>query len=614
MHLTQVPEQAVDLIKKYLVSVYGPERDFADHLSCYAPEALVLVGPRVFERQQLPLDVYIPTMRESSDILDIFAPRQNGTRVPTLEFMAADEAEADENVAAVKATLHDRATGRTFPALFVFNDEGLLGAAVLERAELPDVYTAQAIVAAEHAQVPPLGGPNDLYLSGLELSFARVFTSDPAPLNYLPEARFSCEMCGESCRIGKWDVRVSDTARKAIEVMPWDRLRPGAFEDREMFRVLESQDPTPFGHQHGFALQDDQETCGFFDKKDGCLIHHAVGRAVVPICHKFPFLFTRTPDGVDAWTSFQCHAALYGLGQPLSEREPDIRSRLWANRYHVWRVKDEVFLKSPAQPIAWETYRAVENALLAILAVDDETPLEPRLQLGENFVRAVDSGFLHERIGPEVIERILAETKAKPVAGRERRGSEDDLVVEFFCLLISWQMTPEEQVEFFSGGFGTLYASLVNQPLDWDPPVKLMNQFLRHCLFHKMFLQTAGIFFTWRYILLTWAVLRLYVRYLVYLESKALHVSGGGVATIARARVGAAGTTTPVLELPTLPQPVIGGEFGKNPHLPHIQKALMDLDMLVVHFPDLFSSAFVERDAQRERLLGPAIGSAMIWG
>ena len=84
MHLTQVPEQAVDLIKKYLVSVYGPERDFADHLSCYAPEALVLVGPRVFERQQLPLDVYIPTMRESSDILDIFAPRQNGTRGPTL--------------------------------------------------------------------------------------------------------------------------------------------------------------------------------------------------------------------------------------------------------------------------------------------------------------------------------------------------------------------------------------------------------------------------------------------------------------------------------------------------------------------------------------------------
>lgn len=620
MHLTVVPEPAVDLIKKYLVSVYGPRRDFDEHLSCFAPEALVLVGPRVFQRQQLPVDVYIQTMSESADILDVFAPRQNGMRVPTFDFVSADEAVAEEEGAAVKATLKDLATGRTFPALFVFNDEGLLGAAVLDRDTLPDVPTARAVVAAEVAQVPPLGGPNDLYLSGLELSYARVFVSDPAPLNYLPEARFSCQMCGESCRIGKWDVRVSDAARTAIEAMPWDKLRPGAFDDREMFRTLDTPDPTPFGHPHGFALQDDEETCIFFDRKDGCMVHHAVGRAVVPICHKFPFLFTRTPEGVDVWTSFQCHAALYGLGQPLAEREDDIRSRLWANRYHVWRVKDEVFLKSPAQPIAWETYRAIENALLELLDPADDTPLEPRLQLGENFVRALDTGFLHEGFGPDVVRRLLDEVKAKPVAGRERRGMEDDLVVEFFCLLVSWQMTPEEQAEFFGGGFGTLYASLINQPLDWKPPVQLVTQFLRHCLFHKMFLQTAGITFTWRYLLLTWAGLRLYVRYLAYLETKAVQeaavksASGGGLVTIPSARPGSAGSTTPVLELPTLPAQVADGPDGRHPHLAHIQKAMMDLDMLVVHFPDLFSSAFVERDAQRERLLGPAIGSAMIWG
>lgn len=612
MHRTAVPEPAVDLIRRFLSSIYGPKRDFAEHLACFSPEALVLIGPRVFRRHQVPQDVYIQTMNESADILDVFAPRQNGTRVPTFDLVSADEAVADPDGAAVKAMLTERATGRTFPALFVFDDEGLLGAAVLERDDLPDVPTARALVAAEHAQVPPLGGPNDLYLSGLELSYARVFATEAAPLNYLPEARFTCQMCGESCRIGKWDVRLSDAARTAIEAMPWERLRPEDLAGAPMFRTLDTPDPTPFGQLNGFGLKEDQETCVFFDSQDGCILHHAVGRAVVPICHKFPFMFTRTPEGVDVWTSFQCHAALYGLGQPLAEREADIRSRLWANRYHVWRVKEEVFLKSPAQPVAWEAYRAIERILLDILDPDDGTPLEPRLQLGENFVRALDAGFLHEGFGPDVVRRLFDQTRERAIAGRERRGSEDDLVVEFFCLLLSWRMSPEEQAEFFGGGFGALYASLVNQPFDWNPPVRLVAQFLRHSLFHKMFLQTAGIFFTWRYVLLTWAALRLYVRYLSYLESQTLQ--GGTVKAVPRARPGAAGALAPVLELPTLPAEVASGPDGRHAQLAHFQKAIMDLDMLVVHFPALFSSAFVERDAQRERLLGPAIGSAMIWG
>ncbi|MBM3270568.1 MAG: hypothetical protein FJZ01_23280 [Candidatus Sericytochromatia bacterium] len=606
MHLTEVPEPAVDLIKRYLATVYGSERDFPEHLACYAPEALVLVGPRVFKRQQLPLDVYTQTMSETADILDLFGPKQGGLRVPTLEFESADEAVASDDVAVVKATLRDRAADRTFPALFVFNDEGLLGAAVLEQAEMPDPAVAEAIVCAEHAQVPPLGGPHDLHLSGLELSYARVFAADGEEINYLPEARFSCQRCGESCRVGKWEIRVSDATRMAVEAMPWDRLRPGLRDDRELFRTLDSKDPTPFGLTDGLATRPGGEMCAFFDEADGCLIHHAVGRAVVPSCHKFPYMFTRTPDGVDVWTSFQCHAAIYGLGQPLAEREPDIRSRLWANRYHTWRVKEEVFLKSPAQPITWDTYRVVERALLDILDPADETPLEPRLQLGENFVRALEAGFLHEGFGPDVVRRILDETKDKPVAGRERRGSEDDLVVELFCLMASWDLPPEQQEAFLGGEFGALYASLLNQPLDWQPPVRLVAQFLRHCLFHKIFLQTTGIVFTWRYVLLSWAALRLYTRYLAFLESRAAH--SGRVLTLAR--VGHPGATMPALELPTLP----AGASAAHPLAAHIQKAIMDLDTLAVHYPDLFAGAFIERDRERERLIGPAVGSALIWG
>jgi hypothetical protein len=606
VYLTEVPEPAKDLIQRYLATVYGEERDFPEHLACYAPEAIVLVGPRVFKRQQLPLDVYTQTMSETAAILDLFGTKQDGLRIPTLELVSADAAVADDAVAAVKATLRDRATGRCFPALFVFNDEGLLGAAVLEQLDLPDPATAEAIVCAEHAQVPPLGGPHDLHLSGLELSYSRVFASASEPINYLPEARFSCQRCGESCRVGKWEIRVSDATRVSVEAIPWERLRPGLLGDRELFRALDSKDPTPFGLNDGLATRPGSEMCAFFDETDGCLIHHAVGRAVVPSCHKFPFMFTRTPDGADVWTSFQCHAAIFGLGQPLSEREPDIHSRLWANRYHTWRVKEEVFLKSPAQPVTWDTYRVIEQALLDLLDPEDETPLEPRLQVGENFVRALDTGFLHEGFGGDVVRRILAETKAKPVASRDRRGAEDDLAVELLCLLASWDLPTDQQAAFLGGEFGALYASLVNQPLDWQPPVPLLAKFLRHCLFHKIFLQTAGIFFTWRYVLLSWAAVRLYTRYLAFLEARAAQTGK----VLARARVGHPGATVPALELPTVP----AGVKADHELSAHIQKAVMDLDTLAVHYPDLFAGAFVERDHERERLLGPTVGSALIWG
>jgi hypothetical protein len=173
--------------------------------------------------------------------------------------------------------------------------------------------------------------------------------------------------------------------------------------------------------------------------------------------------------------------------------------------------------------------------------------------------------------------------------------------------MAAWDLPSDEQAAFLGGEFGALYANLINQPLDWKPPVRLVAQFLRHCLFHKIFLQTTGICFTWRYVLLSWAALRLYARYLTYLENKTQH---GGGPVLTRARIGHPGTTQPVLELPTVP----AGVAASHDLLAHIQKGIMDLDTLAVHYSELFASAFIERDVERERLLGPAVGSALIWG
>ncbi|MBM3271016.1 MAG: hypothetical protein FJZ01_25565 [Candidatus Sericytochromatia bacterium] len=606
MDAIPVPDPAADLIRTFLATVYGPERDFEAHFGCYSSEALLLVGPRVFRRRQLTAAEYAERLDETARILDQAAAGQDSRG---FDLVAAHEARVGEQEASVRVTLAGRATGREFPAVFVFRDDGLMGAAVLEREDLPEPAVALALVCAEFAELPPPEGPADLFLNGLELSFSRVFATEPVALRYLPEARFSCARCGESCRIGKWDVRVSEATRVAVEAMPWDRLWPDLPAGGH-FRAHGALAGSPLAEPFTFARKQDGVTCVFHDAGVGCVIHSVVGRAPVPVCQKFPYMFTLTPDGVDVWTSFHCHAALYGTGTPLAEREADIRSRFRVGRRHVWQTGDAPPLGYQGRPVAWDTYRAIEQALLDLLDPVDERPLEPRLHAGDTFLLRLADLDPGTEITRELVGQFGAAREAAPGQESVRAGSEDDLAVDLLCLLIGWPLPADEQSAFLDGRFQTLYAALADTPFEWKPPARLVATYLRRCLFHKIFLRDGGILFSWRYVLLTWATLRLYTRLLAYLEAETARERGVAAAALPRAPLGAAGSAIPGLELPTIPD----GVSERSRLVPHVQKAIMDLEMLVVHYHDLFSRAFLAAEGERRRLLARETGAALIWG
>lgn len=619
--LAEVPAPVALLLAEYLSSMYGPEPDPLAHLACYAPGALLLVGDRVEKRQDVREQDYVEALEAA--LAARAASKRRGWRVfPVFELLEAVSCQAAEDVAAIRAVVRERRSGRNLDAVFVIEDGGVLGACLLEApGELeaqggrdgfwPRPYLAQAMVAAEFAQ-PPSGSGTDSCLTGLELSFDRLWggtlsaacqrgldrepgppyallpsTAGDIPLRSLPEARFSCAMCGESCRAGKWRNAVSDATRLALEAMPWHRTHPGRLPEVR-FVAPEGENAQTWRGDVELAARPDG-FCAFFDDERGCLIHGLLGRQPIPSCHQFPFAFTRTPDGLDVWTTFHCGAALDGHGSPLADREADIRSRLWAARTPQRWVGREVSLKG-GLAVPWPTYRAIEAALLEFLAPDDPSPLAPSLHAAERFMQAVldhPAGIL--------TETAVAEARGRwhgaPRLSRPPGGMPDPLVAGLVVGLYRRYPQPGSRLELSDRAIGEALEAL--PPASWDWPEPLLKRYLRHAIFHKQFLQAEGGLFTWRVALLSYAVVRLYARSLAAFEREG------------RIRlVPTSGEREPVR---------LAGRVAEPAALPYLRKAIQDTDRLVIHAGTSFARFLKGHPAEYDRLLQPAIAPSLIW-
>ncbi|MBM3269099.1 MAG: hypothetical protein FJZ01_15780 [Candidatus Sericytochromatia bacterium] len=601
MVLTEIPAPAAELIGEFLATMYGPAPDVVAHLACYSPRALILVGSRVELREDLDDEAYVQV------IAALRADLAAGSRpAPIFELAAVVAAVAGDDVAALRACLRETKSGRDVSAVFVLDDSGVLGGYVEGPDAGPDLdpYLAQALVAAEFAQVPS-GTGSDACLTGLELSYDRLHGGTLStlgqhgpgrelaaaaglfppgaldiPLRYLPEARFSCAMCAESCRAAKWRNAVGDAARQALEAIPWHRLAPELLA-RPMFEAPDDVDPDTWRGDVELAIKPDG-FCTFHDADRGCLIHAALGRQPLASCHQFPFAFTRTPDGVDVWTTFHCHAALFGSGLPLAAREADIRSRLWAGRTPQRWIGPEVLLADRTR-VPWEAYRELEGALLDWLEPGAPGSLSSRLHAAEGFVQAV---LAQDRPGPPEIRDLAADRRGRPLLERPRGGVSDPLVqglvagmYKRYPPLAGTLAFPHDGLAFLLGGMPASDLAL---------PEDLLARYLRHVLFHKHFLQTEGALFTWRIVLLSRAVVERYAWSLAWLEREgylAVEPPGPGARALA-----------------------------PDPALPYLQKAIQDLDRLVIHAGTYFARFLQNYPEQYARLLRPEAAPALIWG
>lgn len=175
----------------------------------------------------------------------------------------------------------------------------------------------------------------------------------------LPEdVVFTCQHSGACCR-NDWLIGVDEGSHR--------RLRDVEFVPGEKFRPL----PVPLatGETVTFA-RTPGGACVFLTPDARCAIHRHLGYRDKPqVCREFPYAFVETPDGVAVGVSFACTAVRAHHGRSLPEQTAEILAVLEGSR-RVRQLPDPLALYAGLE-IAWEEYRAIENALLAVFAQPD---------------------------------------------------------------------------------------------------------------------------------------------------------------------------------------------------------------------------------------------------
>jgi Fe-S-cluster containining protein len=173
---------------------------------------------------------------------------------------------------------------------------------------------------------------------------------------------FTCQNSGACCR-NDWLIGVDRAAHERLGRVDWSRVDP-ALPAGEKFVPLPA--PLPGGEAMTFA-RTPAGACVFLTPEQKCAIHASLGaRAKPQICREFPYHFVRTPDGVAVGVSFACTAVRGHLGAPLAAQRPEILDVL-AGSTRVRTLPEPLSLYAGFS-VTWEEYRAIEEALLAILA------------------------------------------------------------------------------------------------------------------------------------------------------------------------------------------------------------------------------------------------------
>ena len=204
---------------------------------------------------------------------------------------------------------------------------------------------------------------------------------------------FTCQSCGDCCR-SDWLIGVDDASHARLQTVEWGRYEPALAAGEKFTRL-----PLPLESGERMTLaRTAAGACVFLTPESRCGIHTHLGHGAKPqICREFPYHFVETPDGIATGLSFACSAVLHHRGAPLARQASEIAD-IVAGSARVGKLPDPITLYSGVD-IGWRQYRAIEDALLAILA-DEALPFPNALLTGSLLVAlAVSLARLRQR-GP----------------------------------------------------------------------------------------------------------------------------------------------------------------------------------------------------------------------
>jgi Fe-S-cluster containining protein len=364
----------------------------------YAPEALLSYQYETVPAAELDAEAYALHLAARADLR---ATGEGGPDEPCFRGLALAGAhrEADDRVVAWFDASESRSGQAVAIGVGFRGSEAGWRLGWLTLAPAPQAWDyalgrAQAVAEFPAARAGDMAAPR----TWLDLAWHRQFGYPQPPLLVLPEARFSCQSSGTCCGVG-FDVDVERSAQDVIDAIPWERHHPALQGTRLPMR--------PDGR---LQLKGVDETCRFLDEHRHCRIHAIMGRAVFPVCDEYPFIATGTPDGVAITTSVACGTVRANVGQPLTERLPEIHAR---RALFPPAAVAEYRLEADGPP-SWTAYKEAEAVLLALL-LREELPLDRRFWLGSLYLDALRDGV---PVAWEVLEAAPPPTSTVPLAAR----------------------------------------------------------------------------------------------------------------------------------------------------------------------------------------------------
>ncbi len=193
---------------------------------------------------------------------------------------------------------------------------------------------------------------------------------DEVPLLYLPEAAFSCTMCGGCC--GGHNVGpVSKPVLEALEPH-LESLAAEIGTEQSLFATL------PVSEVHERAIcRSSGGSCVFLKEDNTCRIHANLGAEYKPEpCRLFPYEFKATPGGIAVSISTECRGfAEATRGKAFSAQEDSIRALLK-------RVPASILGKVPLRvqmeegvDLAYGQWQPIEARLLELVDEKAGTPM-----------------------------------------------------------------------------------------------------------------------------------------------------------------------------------------------------------------------------------------------
>lgn len=269
--------------------------------------------------------------------------------------------------------------------------------------------------------------------------------------------RFQClPDCGFCC--GFWDISIDGPRKEHLLQREWVQEIERDLKTRKnqpLFHIVGQTDRSIIQRQHG--------TCSFINDQKRCSIHAREGMDAKPLgCQQYPYIYYRTPRGVELLLDHSCPEIIKNLGDLVTVEDVE------RNLPHQFVLSvQESFPLSSKTNLAWDAYVHLESALLGILQLD-LSPGDQILclhQIAAELSRHLEAhGSSDSLIVRQALEGMTTEKLREMLAGVRKVGmsvSKRDLYLAILLQLV--EATYSRKLRDDSSPSGPMFLRILKQ-------------------------------------------------------------------------------------------------------------------------------------------------------